>query len=133
MDIVRNVLPTSIVRFPETGRITVGSAYKSDIFYSFENRILPEHMKIVCTDGNFAELCTPAGLSINYKEGKEKKPREIKKGIYRVMLEYGDELRLYGLWLKLLGEFLLINSYYGEMRVALTGFKGNGRKEIAAY
>ncbi len=116
-------LPTKAVPLYEGRALSVGSAFKNDIFYQDRNMILPLHGMIRHTaDKTVMEVYSNMECYVNLNEGPEKGFLRGPDG-YSVSLAYGDEVRIFGLWLLFLGKLLLVNAYYGDLRVAVR----NGR------
>jgi len=86
--------------------ITIGSSYKSDVFYSYNNKIPSETAILLIRNKEI--LIKPAC-------------KDAETICFEKLLKYGDEVRICGLWLKNLGTILILCAYEGEMRIAISG------------
>lgn len=94
---------TQVIYPNENDVYTIGSSFTSDIFYRMDNLISAYEGK----------LCYQNKLLIY--ESKDQR---------RTILEYGDELRIEGLWIMNLSKVILVCAYCGDLRIALRNQRG---------
>ena len=95
---VNPVPVTQVVYLNENMTLQIGSSYQSDLFYQFNGLVPDKYATIsyVNQEAIFAE-----------QEAADRK------------LEYGEEIRVFGLWIKYLKDVLLIFAYEGDLRLAV--------------
>ena len=91
--------------------LNIGSLYQSDIYYSYDDRI-PERMAVLYFEGD--EL-----MFLKYPDNDSDEGSAC-------IFQYETEIRLYGLVLLNLGDYLVVTSLYGDLRIAR-------RREYAPY
>ena len=91
--------------------LNIGSLFKSDIYYSFEDRIAERHAILYFEGDDLMYLEYPS--------------KERSEGSARIF-EYESGIRIEGLVLYNLGSHLLITALYGDFRIAR-------RREYAPY
>ena len=77
------------------------------------------------------ELCSLQGVSANLKEGERKSFEKGADGNHVLFLSYGDEIRIFGLWIRYYETFLMAGAWYGDMRLSVNG--GERRDVIAPH
>lgn len=101
---IRTVQKTDAIRLNKSISLTIGSSFKSDIYYQYHN-LIKDTEAVIFNDGTGYYL----------KRGKD-----------TVLLEYGDIHYIKRLFIMFLNRYLLIFAFDGDYRIAKRG-------EYAAY
>ncbi len=117
------ISPAGIIVPGDRDRFIIGSSYQSDIFYKDGARIRPEHGRILLggEDGDRIELVSLQGVFVNLREGERKQFEKRGEGKYVLMLSYGDEVRIFGLWIRYYKTLLMAGAWYGDIRLSVSG------------
>lgn len=94
---MRTVKSVECICLSDEKPLTIGSSYQSDIFYQLNSEI-KDTQGIICY--------------VNHKWMYYDDANSATK------LEYGDEIRMAGLWIKFLDKYLLVCAKEGDLRIA---------------
>lgn len=105
------VSQTGIIPLKGRDVLTLGSSYMSDIFYNYNNKVAPKEKVLIVGDGEI--------IIKNDFQNRDDLMDESDYTKEQTVLRYGDEFRMYGLWMQYLGSILIVCSFFGELRVAV--------------
>ena len=111
---VHRLAPAGRIRLEAEALVTLGSDYENRICYQFHSRVRGRHAVLVM-EGENCVLHNLGGDGV-YHNGRRAQESTI--------LEKGDSLQLYGLFMQFLPPYLIYVPLVGECRVMDSGFTG---------
>ncbi len=118
---VHRLAPTGRIRLEAEALVTLGSDYENRICYQFHSRVRGRHAVLVM-EGENCVLHNLGGDGV-YHNGRRAQESTI--------LEKGDSLQLYGLFMQFLPPYLIYVPLVGECRVMDSGFTGKELQQRA--
>ena len=118
---VHRLAPAGRIRLEAEALVTLGSDYENRICYQFHSRVRGRHAVLVM-EGENCVLHNLGGDGV-YHNGRRAQESTI--------LEKGDSLQLYGLFMQFLPPYLIYVPLVGECRVMDSGFTGKELQQRA--